>query len=344
MMYKTMSEQEKTEKSPIITFLKNWTLPVAIIMGVVAYFVYVNIPWLAPTHKLANEAVEIVQPVLIFSMLFLTFLSIAPRDLRLRRWHLWHILIQLGFFALLACVLVYFADTRYRIIIESAMLCLLCPTATAAAVVTRKLEGNPADITTYTIIINAAIAITAPALLPLAHPHEGFTFLPTFGMIIRKVFPLLICPLIAAWCVRYFLPKVSDRLRQYRDLAFYLWAVALSLAIAVTVKAIMHSDVSIEYLLAIAVISLICCLLQFFIGKRIGARYGEQIEGGQALGQKNTVFIIWLGYTFLSPVTAVAGGFYSVWHNIFNSYQLYQKRKQSEVCGHAKTAGSKTIE
>ena len=88
----------------------------------------------------------------------------------------------------------------------------------------------------------------------------------------------------------------------------------------------MHSDVPVIYELGIGVVTLLCCLLQFFLGKRIGAMYGEHIEGGQALGQKNTVFIIWLGYSFLSPVTALAGGFYSVWHNIFNSYQLYKKR------------------
>ena len=35
-----------------------------------------------------------------------------------------------------------------------------------------------------------------------------------------------------------------------------------------------------------------------------------------------------MGYTFMTPVTSVAGGFYSIWHNIYNSYQLYEKRKE----------------
>ena len=37
-----------------------------------------------------------------------------------------------------------------------------------------------------------------------------------------------------------------------------------------------------------------------------------------------------MGYTFFTPITAVAGGFYSIWHNVINSYQLYQHRKQEE--------------
>ncbi len=317
-------------KSDVIGFLKNWTLPISIVAGIAAYFIYVNVPLFDSTHAFANKAVGIIQPLLIFSMLFLTFLRIGPSELHFKRWHLWHVLIQLGLFGGMAALLILMPDSPHRVLIESAMLCLLCPTATAAAVVTSKLDGKAADITTYTIIINLCIAVAAPFLLPLAHPHEGLTFLPTFSKIISKVFPLLIAPLLAAWAVRRFSPSLQKKLTSVRDLAFYLWAVALSIAIAVTVKAIVHSDVALRYQLSIALVALICCLIQFAIGKRIGRCYNQEIEGGQALGQKNTVFIIWMGYTFLSPVTAVAGGFYSVYHNIINSYQLYRKRKGAE--------------
>ena len=317
--------------SSLKTALGNWMLPIAIVAGIIAYFAFVSIPLFDGTHQAVGKIIAVVQPALIFAMLFLTFLSIGPHDLHLRRWHLWHIIIQLGLFALIAGVLVCAGDSTWRIVLESAMLCLLCPTATAAAVVTRKLDGNPADITTYTIIINIAIALSAPVLLPVAHPHPELDFLPTFRLIIYKVFPLLIFPLLTAWAIRRFAPAVAARLRRYPDLAFYLWAVSLSIAIATTTKAIMHSNVPVSILLAIGGVSLVCCLMQFFLGKIIGRRYGEHIEGGQALGQKNTVFIIWLGYTFLSPVTAVAGGMYSIWHNIFNSYQLYKKRKENNA-------------
>jgi len=319
-------KNQKTEN--LIKFIKNWTLPLSMLTGVLAYFIYVNVPFFAPTRPYANDVVGVVQPVLIFSMLFLTFCKIAPSELRLRRWYLWNILIQLILFAAFSGILILFPDTPSRVWVESAMLCLICPTATAAAVVTAKLDGNAADITAYTIIINLSVALIAPLLLPLAHPHAGLTFLPTFGMIIHKVFPLLICPLLAAWAVRYFCPSLLKILLKQKDLSFYLWAIALAIAIAVTVKAIVHSDMPITCEIGIAVVSLVCCLFQFAAGKRIGKIYGEQIEGGQALGQKNTVFIIWMGYTFLSPITAVAGGFYSVWHNVINSYQLYKKRKK----------------
>lgn len=319
--------------SDLMEFIKNWTLPISMITGALAYFVYVNVPLFEPIRPYANSIVGLVQPVLIFSMLFLTFCKIAPDELRLRRWYLWHILIQVLLFAAFSGILILFPDTPSRVLVESAMLCLICPTATAAAVVTAKLDGKAADITAYTIIINITVAIVAPLLFPLAHPHTGLTFLPTFSMIIRKVFPILICPLLAAWGVRRFWPSLHRILLRVKDLSFYLWAVALAIAIATTVKAIVHSNMPVAYELGIAAVSLVCCLFQFAAGKRIGRVYGETTEGGQALGQKNTVFIIWMGYTFLSPITAVAGGFYSVWHNVINSYQLYQKRKTDAV-GH----------
>jgi len=154
---------------------------------------------------------------------------------------------------------------------------------------------------------------------------------PSFLLILSKVFPLLMLPFLAAWAVRAYLPKLHAKLLGFKDLAFYMWAVALAIAIAVTVRSIVHSNVAIVYLIGIAIASLITCIAQFAIGKKIGGHYNDRIGAGQSLGQKSTVFSIWLGATFLSPVTSMAGGFYSIWHNVYNSYQLYQKRKEDET-------------
>ena len=54
----------------------------------------------------------------------------------------------------------------------------------------------------------------------------------------------------------------------------------------------------------------------------------RKITSGQSLGQKNTVFAIWLGYTFMTPETAIVGGLYSIWHNIYNSWQLRNLTKR----------------
>lgn len=95
-----------------LRFCKNWTLPIAMAMGVILYFVYVNIPFLAPTKPFVTRAIDIVQPVLIFLMLFLTFCKISLHDLKLCAWHLRLLLIQGISFVVLGLLLVIFPDFR----------------------------------------------------------------------------------------------------------------------------------------------------------------------------------------------------------------------------------------
>ena len=308
-------------------FLKNWTLPVAICSGVVAYLVYAHLPILDFTRPYAFKVVAFVQPILIFTMLFLSFCKIDIRTLRPRITHLWLLLIQCVSFSAMCIILHFFPSIHARVLIESAMLCMICPTATSASVVTQKLQGDSADIIMYTLLINLVVAILFPLCISLIYLHGGQTFIASFMLIMVKVFPMLICPLIVAQLVRWLLPRFHQYLLSFHDLAFYIWAVSLGLAIAVTTRSIAHTNHSISEIIGIGFISLFCCILQFSLGRIIGRRYKRSVSTCQALGQKNTVVAIWMGYTFLNPITSIAGGFYSIWHNLYNTYQL---RKQSK--------------
>ena len=334
--------------------IKEWMLPIAMVTGASIYLLYHILP--EPVHRAGpflSSAVAVLQPLLIFSMLFLTFCRIEPKDLKLHRWHWWLLLIQGGSFVVLGLLAVWFigssqADKYDKVVlIESAMLCLICPTATAASVVTRKLGGDVAGITTYTVLINFLTALLVPMVVPLIHPMQGMDFATGFCVIVAKIFPLLILPCLAAWLVRYLLPKLHKRLLDYPDMAFYLWAIALTLAMTVTTKSIVQSSPSISRLLAMGFISLLCCAFQFAAGRFVGGRYSPRrmdvspeaeergravrtVTAGQSLGQKNTVFAIWMGYTFMTPETAIIGGLYSIWHNCYNSWQLYRAGKSKK--------------
>lgn len=308
-------------------FLKDWSLLISMLGGVIAYFVYVNISFFDDTHAVVNEFISYLQPVLISLMLFVSFCKIRFCDLRFERWHFILLLFQLVTFVFFSLIATFFSLTpSVRVIVESFMLCLICPTATAAAVITARLGGSAVSLLTYTITMNFAVAVVGPFFLTLAHPVEGISFFKSFLLISSKVFPLLLCPLFAASLVRRFMPSFYDFIiKKCRNLPFYLWLVALSLAIGLTTKSIMHSNLSVFVQITIALVSLVCCIVQFAFGRHVGGIYGDAIAGGQSLGQKNTVFAIWLAYTFLTPVTSIAGGFYSIWHNLVNTWQLYRK-------------------
>ena len=309
-------------------FLRDWSLPIAMLGGVMMYLLYSNIPLFDGTHNFVSSVISYLQPGLIFAMLFVTFCKVNVKELKPSKWHLWLLAFQLLSFIAISLTIAFVPrmPVTLRVLLEAAMMCLLCPTATAAAVITARLGGNSASLISYTMQINIAVALVAPLFLAMSHPVEGMSLASSFLLIMGKVFPLLLCPLLCSEAVRKFIPRLHALLvSKGRNLPFYLWLVALSLAIAMTSRAIAHSNLSIWVMVGIAAVSLACCVVQFAFGRFIGRRNGEVITGGQSLGQKNTVFAIWFACTFLTPVTAIAGGFYSLWHNLVNTWQLYRK-------------------
>jgi len=323
-------------KQGVLRFLKDWMLVIGMISGAGAYLIYMQIPSIHTAGPVLEAICRRTQPILLFLMLFISFSRIEPRQLRFRRWHMRNLAIQVSVFMAL-CITVIFSMRHdsvfgrwvigHRILFESAMLCMICPTATACAVVTGKLGGDMAQVVTYTILINLAVSIVVPLTVPLLYPQAGITFLAAFSRILAKVFPLLILPCLAAWTVRWLMPRFHDWVASKMNLSFYLWSVSLTLAILMSTRAIVHSGCGILTLIGVALVSMLCCIFQFWAGRVTGHRSGSRIEASQALGQKNTVFGIWMGYTFWNPLVSVAGGFYTIWHNIHNTRQLYKAQK-----------------
>lgn len=311
----------------ILMFIKDWTLPIAMMVGVLSYFAFKDLEALEPLLPAARWVSSHFPPWLIFFMLLFTFTKIHPKDLWPRKVHLWLLLVQVA-----GSVGVYLLLHPFNeVVAQSAMICIICPTATAAAIITEKLGGKVDALITYVIEINLLVSVFVPAVFPLIEPHEGLTFFQAFLTILKRVVPLLVMPLVAAWFLRFCLPAVHRWLYEHRGAAFYLWAFSLILVMAQTTKSLVESPYSLGVELSIAFVGLVTCVLQFVIGKRIGSRYGDRISAGQGLGQKNTVLAIWMAYTYLNPVTAVAPGCYVVWQNIINSWQLYRKRKHADL-------------
>lgn len=305
-----------------ITFIKNWTLPIAMLMGILIYAAFANIQFLSSIKPFVHQVDTILTPSLIFAQLLITFCKVNPNEFRLRKWHIWLLLIQL-----IGSIIVYIALAPFNnIIAQGAMVCLICPTATAAAVITAKLGGSAETLITYTMLVNILVAIFVPLVFPLIYPHSDVDFLHAFLLILSKVFPLLICPFIVAQLFHWLFKSAHQWLREHSSIAFYIWAVALMMVMGKTAKSIADDSSNISLLFWLAFTSLIICCCQFAIGKTIGTHYNDRTSAGQAIGQKNTVLAIWMAYTYLNPITSVAPGAYVLWQNIINSYQLWKRR------------------
>ena len=290
--------------------LKKWMLPIAMITGAVFYR-YVQI-------------ISFLTPYLIFIMLLVTYCKLSLRNMNLSPLHVWLLGIQvIG--SLLIYVLLYSFDP---LVAEGTFICVFCPTATAAAVITGMLGGDIACLATYSLLSNMTVAIIAPFIFSFMGDHISLPFFESFLKIGTEMIPLLIFPFVCALILQKFLPKVHSALQNHQSISFYLWAISLTIVMGKTVSFI-ASRGNAEYKeeILIALFALIVCILQFILGKLIGKKYYNTIAGGQGLGQKNTVLAIWMALTYLNPLASIGPASYVVWQNIINSCQLWEKRK-----------------
>lgn len=317
--------------SKIVVFLRNWLLPVAIITGTTAYFVFSRVDFFAPYRAGLLALSGVLLPATIFLMLFFTFCRIEFRDMKPRKWHF----ILLGTQALLcvACTLVimlfFKGDTFNQSLSEGVLACLLSPTAAAAAVITGKLGGSAASLTSYTLESNILSALLITTLCPLINPIPGLNVVAAFFTVLCKISVLLILPFALAFLIKFTLPRLHAYLASFKDAPYYLWGVSLTLVTGLTMR-VVFLNIS-DGILEIALVTgaAVVCAFKFAYGKFIGHLYSHEdmVSAGQALGQKNTSFTMWMALSFLTPISAVAPGSYVIWQNLVNSYQLWRKRK-----------------
>ena len=306
-------------------FLKDWMLPLAILTGIGLYLLYLFTPALHPAggvlHAIASEG----QRTIVALLLFFQFVKVSPHDLRFRRWHLYALLVQTVLFLGFAALVSVTSQPEIRILLECAMLCVICPTASAAGVITEKLRGTLSETMTYLALINALATLLIPSVIPMVRPSADLGFWQYVLRIGARVFPLLILPCLLAWVIRYTTHRLQRFLMRLSRYTFYIWGPGLALAMVLSTRALILSRLDAGSIACIVLVSVASCALQFAVGRRLGRNRTECITAGQSLGQKNTGFLIWLGYHYMTPVTSVAGGLYAIWQNLFNSWELYRE-------------------
>lgn len=315
----------------LITFLKNWTLPCAIVGGTVIYLIFANIPALDSAARFFDPIFDAIFPFFMGMILFTTFCKVDFHKMRPTAWHWWLTLLQVLLVALVAAlILSMHMQGNDLILMEGILTCIIAPGAAAAAVVTAKLGGNLESMTTYTFVSNFVTAFMVPLVFPMIDKGLDINFWSAFFTILYKVCMVLVVPMLAAYVVKHYLHRLHAWIVSVEDLSFYMWGISLSIVTGSTVKYIVHADTTVAFVLTIAVISLVLCLVQFAMGRYVGHFFASTIEAGQGLGQKNTAFAVWIAYTFLNPLCSVGPGCYILWQNAINSLEIWHQRKLNE--------------
>ncbi|MDY4924284.1 MAG: transporter [Prevotella sp.] len=309
----------------LIRLLKDWTLPVAIATGCAVYMIFALVPQLDTFATCAAPVFDALLPMFMFLVLFVTFCKVDFRRLRPVAWHWWLGAFQLlGVGVVMATVIAFSLKGNRLILAEALLTCIISPCASAAPVVTQKLGGNLEEMTTYTFLSNFITALMIPVCFPLLDGGREMHFLAAFSLILYKVFTVLVVPMLLAYVVKHHAKRLCQCIVSVKDLSYYLWGCSLLIVSGTTMKNIFHADTTLRFLLLIAAGSLLLCILQFACGRTIGRRFGETVNAGQGLGQKNTAFAIWIACTYLSPLSAVGPGCYILWQNIINSIEIWR--------------------
>ena len=296
--------------------VKSYVLPIAIVLGLLL-------------HDYC-AALSVAVPYIIFSILLLTFTAVDVRKLRFKPLFIWIILFQvvvsLGGYYLLRLLNVN------EIIAEGILIGVLCPVAASVAVISTMLGADRETVTSYTVIGNLVISVVAPVYFSFIGVNQDMPFLDSFLQILRRIGVVIGVPFFVALALQLAWPKANRFISRFKGLAFYLWAVALFLTLGQTIHFIFINGAGNWHsILWLGVSALVFCVIQFGLGKWIGHNYGDTIAGGQLMGQKNSAMGIWMANHYLHPLASVFLAFYSVFQNLFNSWQIwYFDRKKKK--------------
>lgn len=295
--------------------IKSCVLPIAIVLGLLL-------------HDYC-AAFSVVVPYIIFTIILLTFTAVDITKLRFKPLFIWIILFQvvvsLGGYYLLRLFHVN------EIIAEGVFIGVLCPVAASVAVVSTMLGADRNTVTSFSVIGNLVISVVAPIYFSFIGVNQDLPFFTSFLHILRRIGTVIGLPFFIALALQLCLPKANAFLSRYKGLAFYLWAVALFLTLGQTIHFIfLNGKGNWSSILWLGVSALLFCIIQFGLGKWIGSKYGDTIAGGQLLGQKNSAMGIWMANHYLNPLASVFLAFYSVFQNLFNSWQLWYKERKKK--------------
>lgn len=308
----------------VIRFIKDWTLPISICLGSSIYLIFSRVPMLDVLTRGIGPLLDLCLPFFTFWILYVTFCKVDFHKMRPVRWHFRILLAQFLIVGLIVSI-TYLLNLQgsTRLLMESLLACAISPVATAAPVLTQKLGGNLEEMTSCAFLSNILSALLIPVSFTLISENTQITFLEGVTKIAGEVALVLLLPLVCAYITKHRLHSLHRHVVSVKDLAYYLWCINLVLISGITARNIDNAPTSGSILIFIAIAVMILCALLFGLGRALGKPLNTTVNAGQALGQKNTTFAIWVANTYLNPLSAVGPGCYILWQNIVNSIEIW---------------------
>jgi bile acid:Na+ symporter, BASS family len=171
------------------------------------------------------------------------------------------------------------------------------------------------------LVSNIAISLILPVALPFV---VGDVVKVSIWQVLEPVLVTMFVPLILAFLSRLLPKRTQAVIRRGKSFSFTFWLMALLISSS-KASDFLRNDVAVSSgaVISIALVSLALCVVNFSVGALLGGERFRQ-ESSQSLGQKNNAFVIWVALTFINPLVAMGPTFYILYHNLYNSWQIYR--------------------
>jgi len=254
---------------------------------------------------------------LLMIMLFFAFLDIEVHPQSFQKGVIWVVLANIAV-AFIAYLILRPFNLNLAL---AAFITGIAPTAIAAPVIISFIHGQVEYVVSAVLLSNVVMSLVLPVALPFM---VGDVVQISIWQVLRPVLTTMFVPLILAQLSRRLPVRTQSVVRFGKRFSFSIWLLALFIMCAKAAD-FLRNDVtaSAATIVSIALVSLIICIVNFSFGAVLGAER-FRLESSQALGQKNNSFVIWVALTFINPLVAMGPTFYILYHNIYNSWQIYR--------------------
>lgn len=261
----------------------------------------------------------------LIAMLFFAFLDLEFAPKKFQKSVLWVLLANVAI-----AFGVYLALARVNLTLALAgFMTAIAPTAIAAPVIIGFIHREVEYAVASVLLTNLSSALVVPLALPSL---LGAGVHISVWQVLKPVLVVMFLPLILARLVTLLPSGAQGTIRRGKAFSFPIWLVNLVIISANASNFLRTQNTnSITSLAALALTSLVICIINFGLGALLGGREHWQ-EASQSLGQKNLSFVIWIALTFINPLVAFGPMFYIVYHHLYNSWSIYQfERRRSAL-------------
>jgi BASS family bile acid:Na+ symporter len=260
---------------------------------------------------------------LLMVMLFFAFLDMHIQFKTFRQ-GVWRVLLANLAVAFLGYGVLSLFDHNLAL---SAFLTGIAPTATASPVLISFVGGEVPFVAAAVLLTNVVIALVIPFALPAI---VGANLHISVWEVLQPVLVVMFVPLILAQLAGQLPQKGQVLLRKGKRYNFLVWLLNLLIVSANASNFVRNEHTgSLAPIFLVALLSLVICIINFVAGALIAEPAFRQ-ESSQALGQKNITFVVWIALTFINPLAAMGPTFYILYHNLYNSWQIYRFEKQNK--------------